>query len=73
MFAKQEFYSGMLTLADQRGKVEGWAAHRYREKYQVWPNQLHKQRGPVSLEVQLFDKYARIKFAKSKAKEAVSS
>ena len=70
MFQKQEFYSGLLTLADQRGKVEGWAAHRYREKYSVWPNQLHKQRGPVSLEVQLFDKHARIKFAKSKRKEA---
>lgn len=69
MFQKQEFYSGMLTLADQRGKPEGWAAWRYKDKYSVWPNQLHKQRGPVSLEVQLFDKHARIKFAKSKAKD----
>jgi len=73
MFQKQEWFSGFLTLADQRGKVEGWAAHRYREKFGVWPNQLHKQRGPVSLEVQLFDKHARIKFAKSKAKETVNA
>jgi superfamily II DNA or RNA helicase len=70
MFEKQEFYSGLLTLADQRGKVEGWAAHRYRDHFTVWPNQLKKERGPVSLEVQLFDKHARIKYAKSKAKEA---
>jgi len=70
MFQKQEWYSGFLTLAEQRQKKHGWAAHRYREKFGVWPNQLQNVPGPVSLEVQMFDRHARIKFAKSKAKEA---
>lgn len=71
MAQKQEWFSGFLTIADQRGKVEGWAAHRYKEKFGVWPNQLKKDRGPVSLDVLSFDKHARIKYAKSKAKEVV--
>ena len=81
MFEKQDFYSGLLTLMDQRGKTKEWdlrkcesqASQRYRDKFKVWPNQLHKQRGHVSLEVQMFDKHARIKFAKSKAKEGVTA
>lgn len=69
MREKQVFYSGLLTLADHRGKQEGWAAHRYKEKFTVWPNQLKKERGPVSHEVEMFDRHARIKWAKSKSKE----
>jgi superfamily II DNA or RNA helicase len=71
---KQEFYSGLLTLAQRRGKSEGAAAHRYREKYGVWPNALKKEPGPVSLEVENWDRHCRIRYAKSKAKEqAVAS
>jgi len=70
MFQKQEWYSGMLTLADKRGKSEGFAANCYRERFSVWPNQLSKQRGPVTLEVQMFDKHRRIKYAKSMAKSS---
>lgn len=66
MFDKQEFYSGFLTLATQRGKKEGWAAYRYKERFGVWPNQLKKECGPVSLEVESFDKHCRIKFVKGK-------
>ena len=73
LFEKQEFYSGLLTLAHQRGKSEGSAAHRYREKYGKWPNALEKIQGPVSLEVQNWDRHCRIRYAKSKAKEAVSA
>jgi superfamily II DNA or RNA helicase len=69
MFEKQEWYSGFLTLAHQRNRSEGWAAHRYKEKFGVWPNQLKKERGPTNYDIEMFDRHCRIKFAKSKAKE----
>lgn len=34
---KQQFYSELLGYADGRGYKEGWVAHRYREKFEVWP------------------------------------
>ena len=73
LFEKQDFYSGLLTLAHQRGKSEGSAAHRYREKYGVWPNALERVQGPVSLEVEKWDRHCRIRYAKSKAKEQISA
>lgn len=68
---KQAFYSGLLYLARERGRADGFAAHRYREHFGVWPNQLNKRPAPPSLEVLRFDKHSRIKFIKSKqAQEA---
>lgn len=66
MAEKQEFYSGLLYIAQQRGKAEGVAAHRYRDKFGVWPNQLRKEPRPPSFEVVQYDKYCRIRYAKSK-------
>lgn len=66
---KQAWYSGFLYLANERGRQEGWAAHRYKEKFGVWPRGLDKILVHPSREVMSFDKHCRIKFAKSKAKE----
>lgn len=73
MTDKQEWFSGFLWLAKERGRSEGWAAHRYREKFGVWPNPLLKVPRKPSLEVQAFDRHCRIKYAKSKAKEATTA
>jgi len=73
MQEKQQWYSGFLWLCRERGKAEGAAAHRYREKFGVWPNQLRKEPSPPSWEVEQFDKHCRIKFAKAKEKEARKS
>ena len=70
MAEKQEWFSGFLGIAKERGHSEGWAAHRYKEKFSVWPNQLKKNPAPPSFEVQQFDKHCRIKYAKAKAKPA---
>ena len=38
-WAQKETFLGMLrTHAVRTGKKPGWAAHKYREKYGVWPN-----------------------------------
>ncbi|MHB1952448.1 MAG: DEAD/DEAH box helicase [Sulfobacillus sp.] len=66
MEEKQAWFSGFLYLAQQRNRQEGWAAHRYREKFGVWPNQLKKIPAPPSSDVQQFDKHCRIRFAKAR-------
>ena len=67
---KQEFYSGLLWIVRERGSSEGAAAHRYRERFGVWPTKLLKVPRPPSFEVEQFDRHCRIRFAKSRAKES---
>ena len=71
MAEKQDWYSGLIWLYRERGKdrPEGIAAHRYREKFGVWPNQLLKVARPPSFEVEQYDRHCRIRWYKSKAKE----
>jgi superfamily II DNA or RNA helicase len=35
---KAAFFAQLKGYAQQRGYVGGWAAHKYREKFDVWPN-----------------------------------
>lgn len=63
---KQEFYSGLLHLAREHGRSDGMAAHRYKEKFGVWPNQLKKVASFPSSEVRAYDTHCRIKFVKSR-------
>ncbi len=39
---RQDFYSQLLGLAQARGYVEGWAAHKFKEKFDVFPSGLAK-------------------------------
>jgi hypothetical protein len=73
MDEKQEFYSGLLYLAEKHGKSPGLAAYRYRDKFGVWPDQLKKVPLPPSKEVIDYDKYQRIRYAKSMEKKTVPS
>lgn len=34
---RQHWYSGLLFIAAERGYNEGWAAHKYKEKFGNWP------------------------------------
>jgi DNA repair protein RadD len=40
---RQMWYSGFLWLAKKRNLSNGWAAHRFREKFGVWPDGLRVQ------------------------------
>jgi superfamily II DNA or RNA helicase len=73
MEEKQQWYSGFLWLTQERGKSEGAAAHRYKEKFGVWPNKLEKKPVPPSLEVEMFDKHCRIRYAKSRKREVAGA
>lgn len=35
---KARFYAELLWLARDKGYSDGWCAHKYREKFGVWPN-----------------------------------
>jgi superfamily II DNA or RNA helicase len=63
---KQEFYSGMLFLARERGYSDGWAAHAFKEHFGAWPNDMSKCPSEPTYAVKQFDKHKRIAWAKSK-------
>lgn len=35
---KENFYSGLVGYAEWKGYSHGWAAHKYKKKFGVWPN-----------------------------------
>lgn len=40
---KQAWYSGFLWIANDRGYSKGWAAHKYKEVFGVWPRGLDEK------------------------------
>jgi superfamily II DNA or RNA helicase len=48
---KSMWYSGLLTHARNKGYSDGWAAHKYKSKYGVWPRSLDIKVGQIPLEV----------------------
>lgn len=40
MVEKRRWYGMLLGYAKQKGYKSGWAAHKYRERYSVWPNKM---------------------------------
>jgi superfamily II DNA or RNA helicase len=48
---KQLWWSMLLQIAHERGYKQGWAANKYREKFQVWPRGLDDYRIHPNAEV----------------------
>ncbi len=63
---KQSWYSQLRTIASDRGYSDGWVAHKYREKFGVWPRNLNDTNAPVTIEVAKWEQSRRIAWAKSK-------
>lgn len=63
---KQSWYSQLMTIADSRGYSSGWVAHKYREKFGVWPRNLEDVKAPVTQEVMKWETSRRIAWAKAK-------
>lgn len=66
---KQAWFSGFLHIAMARGHSQGWAAHRYRARFGVWPNGLRKEAAVPTLEMRKYDQHLRIKYIRGKQKE----
>lgn len=67
---KQDWYSQLLAISRSRGYSDGWAAHKYKEKFTVWPRGLESAEAPVSPEVASWVKSRQIAWAKSKRRLA---
>lgn len=61
------FYAGLKYMAAEGGKSKGWAAHRYREKFGVWPNKYDEvDPQPPTEEVRNWVKRCNIAYARRK-------
>lgn len=68
---KQQLYSELLWIADEKGHQPGWAAHMYREYFGVWPCGLERVAAPPTDEGKGIIKHLAIRRANaSKAKGA---
>lgn len=67
---KQRFWSGLLWYVDNRGKSEGWASHRYKDRFGVWPRGLSAKVEPPDVLCRNWVKHGAIKWARGQAKKA---
>ena len=65
---KQQVFSELIYLCNERGKSKGWAAHTYRDIFGVWPRGLHEWGTPASGVVRSYVRHKAIRYAKSIAK-----
>ncbi len=66
---KQNWYSQLLHIADAKGHKDGWVAHKYREKFGVWPKSLTRIKVAPTTEVTNYLKHLAIKWAKGEGKK----
>lgn len=68
-FEKRDFYAELLYFANMRGYNPNWAAHKYREKFGVWPRGLDQSfMIPTSVKTQSWIKSRNIAFAKARGR-----
>lgn len=67
---KQRWYSELLWIAEQRGYQKGWAAHKYREKFGVWPRGVQEQPASPGFDVLKWVQSQQIRWAKSRQRVA---
>lgn len=65
---KQAFYSQLLGYQEACGYSHGWTAHKYKEKFGVWPRGMSETPVMPGPDVARWIKHQDIKFHKSKAK-----
>lgn len=66
----RDFYAELRYYAMSRGFREGWAAHKYKEKFGVFPNNIPKNVKPVSQQTMNWIKSRLIAYQKSKQRMA---
>ncbi len=64
---KKVWYQALVSIARERGYSDGWAFHKFREKFGVGPSSA-KVAGPVPAQVRSWVKSRQIAYAKAKAR-----
>lgn len=67
---KQDFYSQLVWIAEQRGYAPGWIAHKYKAKFGVWPKNMAPVPVMASKETMNWVRGQIIAFSKAKDKVA---
>lgn len=68
---KATFYAQLMGYAQERGYSSGWAAHKFREKFDVWPNDYRNVPATEPTpKVRSWIKSRQIAWAKSKQRHA---
>jgi superfamily II DNA or RNA helicase len=66
--SKQQFWSGLLWYCEDRGYSRGWASHKYRERFGVWPRDVHDISAPPNAHCRNYVTASQIAYAKMKEK-----
>jgi len=67
---KQSFYSQLLGHCSNKGFSQGWAAHKYKEKFGVFPRSMEHEPAKITESVSSWIKSQNIRNAKSREKAA---
>jgi len=66
----RQFFQELMHYATSRGYKEGWAAHKYKEKFGVFPKNIPKETKPPSPQTLSWIKSRMIAYSKSKQRIA---
>ena len=64
---QQQFYSQLLYYSRMRGYKDGWVAHKYKEKFNVWPRGLQQVPIPTEQKTVRWIQSRNIAWAKARA------
>ncbi len=70
---KQQIYSELLGLARSRGYADGWIAHKYRDKFSVWPRGMQEIAVNPSQKTINWVKSQMIRYSKGQKREAANA
>jgi DNA repair protein RadD len=65
---KQDFYSQLIFIANEKAYNPHWASHKYREKFGVWPRGLIEAPTPPTMATLKWIKSRNIRWSKGKNK-----
>jgi len=65
---KQQVYSELLGIAKSRGYADGWVAHKYKDKFGVWPRGLQDLPLNPSPEIDRWVRSQMIRYSKGRAR-----
>lgn len=66
----KQFYAELLYYSKQKGYKEGWASHKYKEKFGVFPRSIPKEIAPPSIQTMKWIQSRRIAYVKGKERVA---
>jgi len=69
---KQQFYQQLLFLANEKGYQQGWASHKFREKFGAWPVKKFLPPLPPDQAVRSWVKSRQIAYARSQARRGAA-